>query len=279
MKWIKIEGQLFFRMSCAICLLATIIACLVFQIIPLGGETAAGALKQNVTMLTPPGYIFSAWIILFLLLLINILYQFGMLHFEYDADNPDEIEGVCPFFCIALLSLIVWFIGWQLGRSVACACSSVLALISLSAGYFRIRNETRNLSSKIFFLSPITAMLAWLWYISLLSAAFLLTDKSENLLDISHTYWTIGGIIVLFVAAEITLVKDRGYSFAIAAMLGLFGIAAASFPDLGGLHNDFRAGSLAILAIAILVLSFIGRFWTAHLESNMPENIRNRYPH
>jgi benzodiazapine receptor len=109
----------------------------------IGGRTTAEVSNSYPTLITPAGYVFAIWGIIYALLAVFLVYQ--ALPSQKDRPFQKQINGL--FIAISILN-IVWLFLWQNELLPISAASIVTFLAALMAIYLRLNIGKANVSLK-----------------------------------------------------------------------------------------------------------------------------------
>ena len=211
------------------------------------GQSVGEVSDQYSTMITPAGYAFSIWGLIYLLLLGFVVNQW-LEYFKGWKDESLSKSGI--WFTLANVFNGLWIVVWtieQIGLSVLVIFLLLFCLIQL---VLRLGLEMWDAPKRVIFLVwwPICIYTGWLVLASVVNTAVLV--KYAGILEglFNETAWTI---IIITVAVLIYLLLTFTRNMREAALVGTWGIAAIAYR-----HWDTEA-ALAITALIAAVLLFI----------------------
>ncbi len=253
-----------FRILNVISVIGMITANIVFEVLPLNGISTAQVSIAHDTVLTPPGFTFSIWGIIYLWLLLSVLFQTGLFYTRKDADNPDLIYAMNSLLAIACLIDVVWLVMWHYQLILLSVIGIVLLWITLLFIYLRLAPEIRTMKERLFMLCPISLFLAWISAASLLNFTVLVHDSSRNMLGLGMFPWSIAFLLILFATAEFFIIKYADYVFGLTALWVFAGLITRFF------LTEMDSSNLMVLVISasslagILLLSLLIRAFSRH---------------
>ena len=210
----------------------------------LGGKNTAQISDKNPTLITPLGYVFSIWGVIYILLGIFVVFQ--ALPSEKGKDYQTRIGSL---FVLSSLCNIVWLFLWQyeyLGLSIVLM---FLLLATLIAIYLRldIGKSKVTLREKLAVHTPFSVYLGWITIASIANVAATLVSVNWNGLGISPETWAT---LVIIVALLITLLvigtrKDLAYGLVI--IWALVGIAVKQ----NGHQNVVAVAEMSAIIVAL----------------------------
>ncbi len=180
----------------------------------IGGRNTATVSNTYPTLITPAGYVFSIWGIIYILLGVFVIYQ--ALPRKNGGDYHRKIGWL---FVISSLINIAWIFVWQFESLVLSVVLIFALLISLIAIYLRLNigKATVKISEKIAVHLPFSVYLGWITIASIADVAVTLTAYNWSGFGISPEVWTI---IVAAVALTLTMLvlgtrKDVAYALVV----------------------------------------------------------------
>jgi benzodiazapine receptor len=215
----------------------------------LNGRNTADVSAAYPTLITPAGFTFSIWGIIYLLLFAFIFFQLLPRHRE------DSFNGrVSYLFILSALFNIAWLFLWQYDFIVASVPLIFGLLASLIAIYLRLDVSKSNAprSERIWVHLPFSVYLGWITVASIADVSSALVSLNWNGLGIAPAAW---GELVIVVALIITLTMlgtRRDIAYGLVVVWALAGITA----NQGGHAQVTLAteASAAIVAAAMLVV-------------------------
>jgi hypothetical protein len=221
----------------------------------IGGRNTADVSNANSTLITPAGYVFAIWGVIYILLGIFVVYQ--ALPSQKRKEYINKISGL---FILSSIVNIAWLFAWQyeyLSLSVLLIFALLATLIAI---YVRlgIGKSKVVLREKLAVHLPFSVYLGWITVASIADVAATLVSYNWNGFGISPSTWAI---LVVAVAVLITILmlatrRDIGYSLVIIWALVGIGIN----------HNGNQTVVMlievasALVAVAIVLTLLVTRF-------------------
>jgi len=187
----------------------------------IGGRNTADVSNANSTLITPAGYVFAIWGVIYILLGVFVVYQAlpsqkGKVYFN----------KISWLFILSSIVNIAWLFVWQyeyLSLSVLLIFALLATLIAI---YVRLGIGKSNaiLREKLAVHLPFSVYLGWITVASIADVAATLVSYNWNGFGISPSTWAI---LVVAVALSITMLmlatrKDIAYALVIIwALVGI----------------------------------------------------------
>lgn len=167
----------------------------------LGGKTTGEISDMYPTYITPAGYAFSIWSVIYILLAGFIYYQF-----RKNNESRDSVRTVGIWFIISCILNIVWILLWQYLYIELSVIVMILLLMTLGIIYQRTRGIVHPTKGEFWFIKlPFSLYLGWISVATILNIAISLTKNNWGGFGLDDLTWAIimlcvGGIIAILVS-------------------------------------------------------------------------------
>jgi benzodiazapine receptor len=217
----------------------------------LGGKVTAEISNANPTLITPAGYVFAIWGIIYVLLGIFAIYQ--ALPREAGKDYHGKVGWL---FVLGSLLNGVWLFLWQFEQLGLSVVVMFLLLATLTAIYLRlgIGKSSALLREKLAIHLPFSVYLGWITIASIANVSVTLVSVNWDGFGVGREAWAA---LILTVAVLITLLvlakrKDIGYGLVI--IWALMGIAAQQSAYSNVVIIAQVGAAITAIALAISIL-------------------------
>ena len=217
----------------------------------IGGTDTATVSNNNPTLITPAGYVFSIWGIIYILLGAFVVYQ--ALPRERGSDYHGKIGWL---FVFSSLLNIAWIFVWQFESLILSVVLIFALLLSLIAIYLRLnigRSKVKT-SERLAVHLPFSVYLGWITIASIADVAITLTAYNWNGFGISSETWAIIVVAVALVITLLMLGTRKDVAYALVVIWALVGIGVNQTNPNVVLTTQIGAIILAVATIAIVVL-------------------------
>lgn len=160
--------------------------------LPLNGKTQMQLSAQYPNLVTPAGFTFSIWSVIYTLLFGFIIYQFYVL-FSHGHHDKNRILAISPFFTGVCLCNAAWLFAWHYEFTTL----SVLIMIAHLWCLVRIHEKLylaiawQPLASKMWLDIPFSIYLGWICVATIVNVAAWLISKGFTLTFLPPLAWTI----------------------------------------------------------------------------------------
>ena len=217
----------------------------------LGGKDTAQISDANPTLITPAGYVFSIWGVIYILLGIFVVFQ--VLPSEKGNDYKKNIGWL---FVLSSILNIAWLFLWQFEYLSLSVVLMFLLLATLISIYLRlgIGKSKVGFREKLAVHVPFSTYLGWITIASIANVAVTLVSVNWDGFGINPETWAT---LIIVVALTITIVvlatrKDIAYSLVI--VWALVGIAAG---QIGNQNIVTLAQASAVIVLLVLAATIL----------------------
>jgi benzodiazapine receptor len=188
----------------------------------IGGRTTAEVSNSYPTLITPAGYVFAIWGIIYVLLGVFLVYQ--ALPSQKDKPFQKQINGL---FILVSVFNVVWLFFWQnelLTISVAVIFAFLASLIAI---YLRLNigRSTVSLKEKLCVHLPFSVYLGWVTIATIANIAVTLVSLGWDGFGLSLQTWAILVLAIALIIDLVVLATRRDIAYSLVFIWALAGIA------------------------------------------------------
>lgn len=216
----------------------------------LGGKLTAEISDANPTLVTPAGYVFSIWGVIYVLLGIFVVYQ--ALPSQREKDYHEKIGWL---FVLSSLFNVAWLFLWQFEYLSLSVVLMFLLLATLIAIYLRLnigRSEA-PLRERLAVHVPFSVYLGWITIASIANVAVTLVSVGWDGFGISQETWAILIIIIALIITLLVIATRKDIAYGLVIIWALVGIAMKQ----SGYSNIVMTGETSAIVIAIAIVAAI----------------------
>jgi len=223
----------------------------------LGGKSTAEISDANPTLITPAGYVFSIWGVIYILLGIFVVFQ--ALPSQKGKDYQKRISWL---FILSSLLNIVWLFLWQfeyLGLSVVLMFLLLATLIMI---YLRLNvgKSTVPLREKLAVHVPFSVYLGWITIASIANVAVVLVSMKWDGFGISQETWAFLVIIVALLITLLVVATRKDVAYGLVIVWALVGIAVKQSENQNiVMMTEISAVVVAIALVASILFTRLSR--------------------
>lgn len=219
----------------------------------IGGRTTADVSNQYSTLITPAGYVFAIWGIIYLLLGIFMVYQ----ALPNQKTKPFQTQ-ISALFILASLFNVIWLFLWQ---NLLLPLSNIVIfalLASLIAIYLRLNIGKAKVTfrEKLCVHLPFSVYLGWLTIATIANVSATLFSVGWNGLGLPLETWAILVLAVALIIDLAVIVTRRDIAYSLVFVWALAGIAA---------NQSAHATIVLTAAVAIVIIvATLVSTWALH---------------
>lgn len=218
--------------------------------IPFGGMTNADVSAAYPTLITPAGYAFAIWGLIYLTLSVFAVFQL------LKGRNTRFYNLIWPYFMVNALANGLWLLAFQnemLGASVVIMAVLLITLIMMFRHFYRFKNALST-THRYFFHVPFGVYFAWISVASILNAALWLTSLDIELFSRAEELWALIMLIIGFGLALFILLSQKDYIYTLTFVWAYIAIMVAHL-DEDMVRYPAKIG--AIILTASMVVLFV----------------------
>lgn len=219
----------------------------------LNGRTTAEVSDQYFTLVTPAGYVFSIWGVIYVLLLAFVVFQ----ALPSQREKP-FLRQISALFILSSVFNVVWLFLWHYDQIVLSVALMFALLATLIAVYLRlgIGKTTVTLKERVFVHLPFSVYLGWITVASIANVASALVAVGWDGFGLASDVWAV---LVIAVALLITLGviatrKDAAYSLVLVWALVGIAVNQSAYQNVL-LASLIGAVTIAVALVAVLAVS------------------------
>jgi hypothetical protein len=215
--------------------------------LPLGGKTSAEISDAHPTLVTPAGYVFAIWGLIYLLTAGFVIYQ--ALPAGQRSRLVPHTDG---WFLLSCLGNISWLFLWHYEYIPYSLIAMAVLLLSLIMLYTGIQREAKwpTLTERILVLLPFSVYLGWICVATIVNVSVVLKDAQIPLFQTGEALWAAAVLAVAVILALVTGGRNRDYALMLVFIWAFLGIAVEQ-KDNG---TVLIAALLAAIVVAVYAL-------------------------
>lgn len=216
----------------------------------IGGKTTAQISDANPTLITPAGYTFSIWGVIYILLGVFVLYQ--ALPTQQSREYVDRIGYL---FSISNSLNVLWIFLWQFEHLALSVIVIFLLLATLIMIYLRLEigKSRAPLRERIAFHVPFSVYLGWITIASIANVAIALVSAGWSGFGIGPEIWAVTALVAALLIALMVVMARRDLAYGLVVIWALIGIAV---------NHGANQAIVALTMISVTILAIISTIVT-----------------
>lgn len=219
----------------------------------IGGKTTADISNLNPTLITPAGYVFAIWGVIYILLGVFVIFQ--ELPSEKDRSFQSRIGWL---FVLSSVLNITWLFLWQNEILSLSVVIMFLLLSSLIAIYLRLNigKNSAPMREKLAVHMPFSVYLGWITIATIANVGAFLVSVNWDGFGISQETWAILIIVVALLITLAVIVTRKDVAYALVIVWALAGIAVNQIANQNIVATaETSAATAAVVLVAALLYS------------------------
>jgi hypothetical protein len=210
----------------------TIVVNVLSMVRPFAGKTTGELSDEYPNLFVPAGFTFSIWGIIYVLLAINVIYQFV---FSLKKKTPETsfMERAGILFFLASVANVGWIYAWSYCMVSLSLGIMIFLLIILIAIYQRLRigKGMASGAEKGLVHLPYSVYLGWISIATIANTSVFLVSIKWDRFGFSQQVWTVGVMLVGLLLALVTLFHRRDIFYALVVDWAFYGILLKRLAD------------------------------------------------
>jgi len=218
----------------------------------LNGRTTGSVSDSYPTLITPQGFTFAIWSVIYVLLGAFVVYQV----LGRNRDKPFH-EKISFLFILSCLLNVSWIFLWQYGLFGYSVLFIFGLLVSLIAIYLRLNigRDVVPLEERVCVQLPFSVYLGWITVASIANVAVALTAANWDRFGIAASAWAALVIAVALLITLIVIVTRRDVAYSLVTIWALYGIMSKQ----SGNQTVFWATGISVIVILITLVLALAR--------------------
>lgn len=191
------------------------------NIIPINGITTGEVSDLYPNLFTPPSYVFSIWILIYLLLGAFVVYQFAG---KKDEVKDEVISEISIFFIISSVANALWILAWHYKMIIVSLALMIIILTCLIIIALILKNYKFNTMQSIFLKYPFMIYFGWITVAMIANITILLVSfgfEGGNYPQV----WTAAVLVIGLIISVVTACKINSFIYLLPVIWAYIGIA------------------------------------------------------
>ena len=217
----------------------------------LGGVNTAQISDSNPTLITPAGYVFLIWGIIYVLLGVFVVFQ--ALPSQKEKKYTEKIGWL---FVLSNILNIAWIFLWQYNFLSLSVVLMLLLLATLILIYTRlgIGKSPARLTENLLVHLPFSVYLGWITIATIADVAVTLVSIKWDGFGISPEIWSTLIVIVALAITVLVLATRKDVAYSLVIIWAFTGIAANQSANQNIVNLFYASAIIVLLALAVTIL-------------------------
>lgn len=217
----------------------------------IGGRLTSEVSDKYPTLITPAGYVFSIWSIIYLLLGIFVAY-----HVLPGMGRWEVVDKIWHLFVLNCLLNASWILLWNYEQVVYSVILMFLILTSLIAIYKRLEIGRVPVDLRVKFIThlPFSVYLGWISVATAANVAATLVSLGWDGFGLPQEIWALVVISAIALITLLVVSTKRDIAFGLVVVWALLGIANKRSDIQTIVLATWAASAVILLALTIALL-------------------------
>lgn len=227
------------------------------NMLPIGGKTTGEISALYPNLFTPAPYTFGIWGVIYVLLALFVLYQFGLFGSKRDSHRAALLRDIGLLFALSSVANALWLVAWHYGQIATSVLLMLFLLITLIAINTRLRGREKNFKEWFFVRLPFSIYFGWITVATIANITTLLVALEWDGFGLSDQVWTVIVLALGTLIAATVTIKQQSIAYALAVIWAYVGILVQHL-SADGFDGAYPAIIItASVGIALLVIASI----------------------
>lgn len=222
--------------------------------LPIGGVTTGEASDAYGNLFTPAGLTFSIWGLIYLLLLIYTIYQFGFGKKETILEREKLFTTINRYFLATSIANIAWIFAWHYGV----IWLSVLIMLSLLFFLIKIADvvnkEKFSVMDTLCIRVPFSVYFGWITVATIANITVFLVSLEWNRFGLAEVVWAVIILLVGTGIGTLRMWKDQNIFYGMVLVWAYSGILFKHL-SVSGFDGEYPS---VIWTVALCIFTFLG---------------------
>jgi benzodiazapine receptor len=216
----------------------------------LNGVTTAEVSDLYFTLVTPAGYVFSIWGVIYVLLLIFVVFQ----ALPSQREKP-FLQQINVLFILNSVFNVAWLFLWHYDQIVLSVALMFGLLATLIAVYLRlgIGKTSVGLKERVFVYLPFSVYLGWITVATIANVASALVSIQWDGFGLASETWAVLVIAVALLITLAVIVTRKDVAYSLVLVWALVGIAV----NQSSYQNIVTAATASAIIILVALAAFL----------------------
>lgn len=245
------EVALLMRWANAAAFLITIVVNALANTSMLNGKNTGEISDLYPTLVTPAGYVFAIWGLIYILLLVYVVFQ----AFPSQKQKAFQKE-VGVLFVLSCVFNVVWLFLWQYGYITLSVLPMFALLATLITTYLRLNigKSNASLKEKLSVHLPFSVYLGWITVASIADVAAALVSVNWDGFGLSDVTWAILVITVALIITLLVIFTRRDIAYSLVLVWALVGIAVKQSANQSIVTTTEISAIVILIALVLSIL-------------------------
>lgn len=222
--------------------------------LPINGVRTGDVSDAYPNLFAPAGYAFSIWSLIYLLLGLHVLYQFGL--FRGGAASGDRgalLDKVGLYFSISSLANAAWVFAWHYDAIAVSVVLIVVILVCLAVIGRTVATANLTTRERLFVGAPFSVYFGWTTVATVANVTVFLVSIGWDGFGLADSTWVIVVLFAATVIGTVVMLRNRDVVYGAVLLWAFTGILVKHLSADGFDGTYSRVVATVITCLAIFV--------------------------
>lgn len=220
---------------------------------PINGRQTGGVSDAYGNLVTPAAVSFSIWGLIYVLLGLHVLYQWGLFH-KAEHTHSGLLTKVAVLFSGSSVANAAWIFAWHYDVIGLSTLLMAIILILLILILRTLQGVTLSKREALFVQLPFSVYLGWITIATVLNVTVWLVSIRWDGFGLSEGVWAVVIIIVAAVIGTSTTLRNRDVAYGLVLLWAFAGILIKHM-SAAGFNGQYP---VVIGTIVVCLVVFVG---------------------
>ncbi len=241
-----------FRITVVTAFVVMVVINALASILPINNISTGEVSDSYPNLFAPAGITFSIWGVIYLLLALYCMYQFGIFQKNAVIDTP-LYHKTGSFFIISSIANAAWIFAWHYGALALSLVLMLIILISLILINSFIGKADLTKKDKFFLKLPFSIYYGWITVAAIANVTAFLVDMGWNRFGFREAFWTIAVVAAGLLIGGITAMINKDIPYALVLIWAYSGIIIKHV-SVSGFNSQYPS---VIIAVSVAITLFV----------------------
>lgn len=228
--------------------------------LPLNGRNTGEISDAYENLFAPVGITFSIWGLIYTLLAVHVLYQWGLFH-KGDAENGALLQKVGVLFSLSSLANTAWVFAWHFDQIALSTLLIASILVMLAMIAVTLRDAALTTREHWLVRVPFSVYFGWLTVATVANITVLLVSLGWDGFGLPLQVWAMIIIAVAAAIGTVTMLRNRDIAYGLVLLWAFIGIIIkhVSAEGFGGQYPEVIAVTAACLVAFLAAEIYLWR--------------------
>ncbi len=191
--------------------------------LPLNGRQTGEISDLYENLFTPAGITFSIWSLIYTLLAIHILYQWGAFHGAGSQHGP-LLRKVGILFSLSSLANTAWVFAWHYDQILLSTLLIATILVLLAVITVTLRDAALTTREQWLVRLPFSIYFGWITIATVANITVWLVSLGWDGSGIAEQWWTVIILVVAAAIGTLVMLRNRDYAYGLVLLWAFTGI-------------------------------------------------------